>query len=82
MTGGLEGADEPGDDGDGGVEGLLVVAGKDLDLMGEGVDAVVAGAEEQAFASHSCGEVNGAAVFSAASTFSTASSCWLGIIPP
>jgi hypothetical protein len=36
-----------------------------LDLGAEGVDAAVAGLEEQALAFHGCGEVNGAAVVGA-----------------
>ena len=39
------------------------MAGKDLDLMGEGADAAVAGLKEQAFASHGCRKVYGTAVF-------------------
>ena len=72
FTGGLEGAGEVVEDGDGGVEIFLVVAREESDLVGKGLDAAVAGLEEQALAFHGCGEVNGAAVFGAGFFFDEA----------
>jgi hypothetical protein len=72
FTGGLEEASDAVEDGDGVVEGLLVVAREDLDLVGEGADAAVAGLEEQAFALCGCRKLNGTAVFGARGLFDEA----------